>query len=139
VIFKLQKQESNMKAQMFVITLVFLVGLVFVVLQSLVSDVQPDLSKPLGENDYYVMKNIKDVVNKTLQFSETCSDAEKNLGELVSKLNREILQGGYLVYIEYILDCSNWNNQPPNPPPLITTIKVTSKFSELTGTFEFYK
>jgi hypothetical protein len=125
------------KAQMFVVTMIFLMGLIWVVQQNLFGYSFLDFSKPLQEMDYYLFKNVKDVVTLGLKTSVDCTDAKENLEELVYFLNKELISG-YSLDLKYKLNCTYWNNTPPLPAPLNLSIHIIGKETDTTGSFEIY-
>lgn len=127
-----------MKAQMFILTIIFLVGLVYVVQQNLSGYSTLDFSEPFENNDYYIFRNVKDMFNETIRTTEECNDAEKNIDELINFLGRKILYGGFTLDLRYNLNCLYWDNTLPDPAPVDLTIKIIGKRSETVGSFEIY-
>lgn len=94
-----------MKAQMFIVTMIFLVGLIFLVQQSFFGYTYLDLSEPFREDEYPVISNIKDSMGEILAVSSSCQEAEENLHEFVGFAKKESLQSGYELEIDYELEC----------------------------------
>lgn len=114
-----------MKGQMFVMTMVFLVGLIFVIQQGLMNwyTYSIDYSTRMQESDYYLFENMKSMAETSLMASSTCSEARDNLNELSFFLNTNIIKGYNLDFV-HRLDCGNWANTAPAPPPLNLTIHI---------------
>ncbi len=135
-----ERGPGNRKGQMFVLTMVFLVGLVFVIQQGFISwfGYSVDLHSGIQRNDYYLFENVKSMAGQTLLGSGDCDSARDNLNDLRSFLNSRILRG-YSLDFKYRLYCSNWNNLPPSPAPLNVTIHVTGEETDTHGDFLFYR
>jgi len=128
------------KAQMFILTMVFLVGLVFVVQQGFVKwfEYSIGFSTDMQRNDYYLFDNIKIMTDQTLKGSQDCDDARNNLNELNNFLQSRVLSG-YFLKFTHRLNCANWNNAPPNPAPLNVTIHITGEDTDTYGNFFLYR
>jgi hypothetical protein len=92
-----------MKGQMFIITMVFLIGLVFAVQNNLSAYNFLDLAKAFEKNDLYLLEGIKISFNEALKYP-TCSETEKNLRELADFLEERII-GGTSIEIDYSFSC----------------------------------
>jgi hypothetical protein len=132
------------KAQMFVITMVFLAGLVFFVQQLLLQYSAVDVSNFPKNDDYYMITNIVEVVNDTIKSSETCDEALNRINEL-DKFLKEREAGNYIITVKYNkksypnLICSAFNNTIGNETALTLDIRVISGNAETEGVFYFYK
>jgi len=134
-----QKTPSGQKkAQMFIITMIFLVGLIFSVQQLLFQYSALDLSAPFRENDIYLLENLKDVVNATIKGEQECSKFSEKMEEFRSYLKEGVPRGGYSVSLNYRLNCANWENSPPNAAPLNLTIRIVGKGSDTSSVSSFY-
>lgn len=101
-----------MKAQMFIVTMIFMVGLIFFVQQALFGYSSLDLSKPIYMDDYYTVENIVRGVDKTIAGSSTCREANEKISEFIDFVKRRLVKRGYELEGDYLLDCSQ-----PFPPP----------------------
>lgn len=118
-----------MKAQMFIVTMIFLVGLIFFVQQALFGYTSLDLSKPLREDEYPVIMNIKDSMGEIMASSGSCQEAEENLRDFIGFAKKESLQSGYELDIGYTLEC---------PAGILTvTIDVVQGGISTKGAFRF--
>ena len=127
-----------MKGQMFILTIVFLVGLVFVVQQNLAGYSSFDLSEPFKSNDFHIFRDVRKMFNDTVATSTDCNEARDNLEELNNYLSRKILFGGFTLAMEYSVDCAYWDNPEPAPAPVNLLLRVVGKNSETVGEFDFY-
>ena len=129
-------------AQMFIVTAVFLVSLIFTV-QNLVFNYSfIDFQETFRDNDY-VFTNIKNNIQYILDNSKDCESAKDNAGELFSLLGQQMVSG-YVFDFDYKLNCTNWKNTPPNPCPLKVRLKMVKmvkgkKSVESEGMFCFYR
>lgn len=128
-------ERNPMKAQMFIVTIVFLVGLIFTVQQSLFQYSFLDLPAQSERNDYYIFSNVKDIINQTIRTAETCLEAEQNVEETAAFLDKQILKGGYVLEIIWSFECANWDTQDP---VLNLTIHLKGADTDTTGTFYLY-
>jgi hypothetical protein len=121
-----------MKAQMFIVTVVFLVGLIFAVQQALFQYSFLDLPAQSEKNDYYIFNNVKDMVIQGISTAKNCTEAVQNMEEIKAFMNKQILKGGYVLETIYKFDCANWHTQTPF---LNLTIHLKSADTDTTGTF----
>jgi len=119
------------KAQMFVVTMVFLVSLIFVVQQNLLQYTAVDTIDIFETHDLYLINNMKEMFQDTLDYSQTCDtgidNASYNLNLLTAYMKDQIYIGGYTVdFGETLnnLDCSNWGSNDPVNPLLVLEIKL---------------
>ncbi len=101
-----------MRAQMFVVTMIFLVGLIFFVQQALFGYTALDLSGPYESEDYYVNENIRSNVDEIIKGSATCEEANEKIMDFVYFVQKETIKRGYELNLDYLVDCSG-----PFPPP----------------------
>lgn len=113
------------KGQMFIITMVFLVGLVFVIQQGFMNwfSYSIDYSSRMQMSDYYLFENMKSMARTSLMAASSCSEARDNLNELSTFLNTNVIKG-YDLDFTYRINCAYWGNTPPNPAPLNLTIHI---------------
>lgn len=126
-----------MKAEMFVVTAIFMVMFIFVVNQILFTYSKLDLSTPFQTTDYYGIKNIIDVINQTVIATSDCSQAKENLEELFNLLKKGTMEKGYYLDLNHNFNCSNWNNPPPQANPLNVSLSVIGRVAS-TGSYYFY-
>jgi hypothetical protein len=128
-----------MKAQMFIIAAIFIVGLAFFVQQALFRYSSLDISEPMRTNDYYAFRSVNEMINYTIKTTGSCESGKdnfrQNLGEIESLLSKESANMGYITSISYDLNCSKWNNKPPDPGPLDLTLYTTGLGTETKGSF----
>jgi len=131
-----------MKGQMFVVAMVFLVGLMFIAQQVMFQYTALDISEPMRLSDAHVTRSLTDMVNRTIKTNMECSGSDDSfetyLEELESVLEREETGRIYIIQLAYSLDCSFWDNQPPDENPLNISIRVISLGMDTTGQFKFY-
>ncbi len=128
-----------MKAQMFIIAAIFLVGLAFFVQQALFRYSSLDISEPMRTNDYYAFRSMHEMISYTTKSTRNCESGKdnfrQNLGEIESLLSKEGGTMSYITSISYSLNCSNWDNDPPDPSPLDLTLYTTGLGTETKGSF----
>ena len=93
-----------MKGQMFIITMIFLVGLIFVVQGNLAQYTFLDLAKVFEKNDLPLLTGIKASFRDALATSWDCREAGRNLEELRNALDRKVI-GGTAIEVSYALRC----------------------------------
>jgi len=133
------------KGQMFIVTMVFLTGLIFAVQQLLFQYSSLDLSRPLQRTDYYLLVSMEDIFNLTmsgLNCSSPASEAEvtQNLMELSNWLSKQTFKG-YSLDLSYNgKDSPNIRCDPLNPrkPVLDLEITITGADSHTQNTYSFY-
>jgi hypothetical protein len=125
------------KAQMFIVTMIFLVSLIFAVQQNLSAYSFLDLSKTFEKDDIYIFNSIMNSFNESLAVDD-CSEAENNLEELDSFIERMVITN-MIVDVSYTLDCSKWSSTPPAEAPLQLSIHLKGIATETEGSFSLYK
>jgi len=129
------------KGQMFIVSVIFLIGMVFVVQQALFSYSEIDMSSPFEIRDGEVFGNMADVVNKTITGSYSCNGTKDSFNERMEKLKASFLEEygrEYAVEILYTLDCSRWSNAPPDPAPLALSLDISRQGRDTRGTLQMY-
>lgn len=126
-----------MKGQMFILTMVFLVGLIFTVQSMLLEYNYVDLSGPIEGSDEVIMMNIRNSIRDTVAITEDCSDVSGNLEELEAAVSRGMLSI-YGIDIYYDIKCSRWNNTVSEEAPVEVHIRISTESSETTTSFSAY-
>jgi len=125
------------KGQMFIVTVVFLVGLVFVVQQILLQYSYLDVPTSYKEDDYQLMKGAESIIIRAVTKASTCAEAEKNLEESLLFLGEQTT-GGHSLKVDYSINCTNWNNVYPEPGPVTAKIMITSEKAESINNIVLY-
>jgi hypothetical protein len=124
---------------MFVVTMVFLVGLIFTVQQLLFQYASVNPREGFLVNEYGVMKGAVDAVNATIMGSPDCSSFRSNLDNLKSFLGSRGAVTGYSIEIGYNLSCDYWGNIYPNPAPVNVSVRVLGNKIDSTSRLRLYK
>ena len=124
------------KAQMFVVTMIFLIGLIFSVQNILFQYTALDLSSPFRENTIYILENTRDAINKTIKTTHECSDFSAKMQELKDFLERNIPSRGYALSLSYRVNCTNWGST--TNPPLNLTIQIVGKNADTSAMVYMY-
>jgi hypothetical protein len=124
------------KAQMFVITMIFLVGLIFSVQSLLFQYAALDLSAPFRENTAYLLANVKDSINRTIKTTPDCTDFSAKMKELKDFMDRSVPQRGYSLALSYKVNCVNWASA--TDPPLNLTIQIIGKGGDTSARVYMY-
>ncbi|NIO19283.1 MAG: hypothetical protein GTN76_00675 [Candidatus Aenigmarchaeota archaeon] len=131
-----------MKGQMFVVAIVFLVGLIFIIQQILFQYTFMDISDPLRTSDAHIVRSITKDINQTIKTTLECNETDDSfkryLEELDSMLKKEETGKIYVIYISKSLECNFWNNMPPAEAPLNISVRVTGLGKDTTGSFKLY-
>jgi hypothetical protein len=109
---------------MFIVTMVFLIALIFSVQQLLFQYSAIDLSDSPKVRDSYMIQNIRDALQSGLDSSDDCFEARANIEEL-KDLTSQGLQSGYSIVMIGELDCSS-SGAWPSPPELTLLITLTA-------------
>lgn len=129
------------KGQFFVVSIVFMVGMIFAVQQVLFNYSRVDMSSPFEIRDAEVFDSVVGVVNRTVKESFYCNDTKDGFQGRLDKLKASLLEEfgrEYSIEILYNLDCSKWGNSPPNPAPLSLSLSVNRQGRDTRGTFQMY-
>lgn len=133
-----------MKGQMFIITMVFLTGLVVFVSQMLLSYSAVDVSDVPDRTGGFVIKEYVSIINDTLQSSRNCTDAVDNVRELHGFLERLVTEGYYskITYdrkAEPRIDCDRFNDLSGSVPLFSADIDIMTGFTDVKGLYDFYR
>jgi len=82
---------------MFIVTMVFLVSLIFVVQQTLLQYTSVDTVNAFYAHDTYLQNNIKEMFQETIYLSSDCTEFDAEMQDLADYLNQQIFIGGYSV------------------------------------------
>jgi len=133
--------RKKRKAEMLIITVVFLIGFVFSVQQNLLHYSAVDISDPLENNDLYLMKNVEQMFTELLMNTESEEECiNMLLSELInlrSFLNTQIFRGGYVLESDFSLDCNNWDSSIN--APLTITIRIIGENELTDSTFDIFR
>jgi hypothetical protein len=132
---------GSKKGQLFLVAIVFMIGMVFVVQQALFQYSSLQMSQPFEKKEPELLSNMVDVVNYTIRQSQYCNETKDSFqARMESVRNSMISEQGreYSVEMVYDLDCSKWQNSSPNPAPLRITISVSGQGRDMRGTYFFY-
>jgi hypothetical protein len=127
---------SMRKGQMFVVTAVFLTGLLFAVQQALLVYSSLDLSEPFRVKEHMMVRDAINSINETILKAQDCSVFDRNLKELFAALRDEFTSEGYLLELGYSIDCDSWSNTGP-PAPLTVSIGFVGTYNAR-GILRFY-
>jgi hypothetical protein len=130
------------KAQMFIVTAVFLSSTLFFLQQALVTYASIDSTKAFRAKEVYVMKNVHDSVTETITSADDgiagCQQFQKNLDELISLLKDDMSSDGFIIEADYNIDCSLWANNYPSPVPLSLSLRLSETYDVSGNMFAFY-
>ncbi len=132
---------GSKKGQLFLVAIVFLIGLIFVIQQALFQYSSIEISEPFQRRDIELLNNMLETVNETIKKTYICNETKDSFENKMEELKASLLEEHGRVYsieIGYVINCSNWNNSPPNPSPLNMTVSVSGLGRDTRGTFEFY-
>jgi len=128
-----------MRGQMFIVTAVFLVGLIFVVQQILFQYESVDPRTGFQYNEFGAVASLRDAVNATLANSTDCDNLAANMDVLKSFIDYRSASAGFTEELKYSIDCASFWNNPPSLPPLNATIRFLGSNIDSTSNFIFYK
>jgi hypothetical protein len=133
---------ASRKAQMFVVTAVFLTSMLFVVQQIFITYASIDTSAPFKTKQVYVMKNIIDSVNDTIKSADDglagCQEFQKNLEELLSLLRDDVSSEGFIFEASPKFNCGDWDNTYPEDAPLSLSIRLSETYDISGNVLKFY-
>ena len=131
------------KGQMFVVTAVFLTGLLFAVQQVLFTYSALDLSEPFQTKEHRMLKTVIDGINESIRAhtdtgdpQSDCQEFDRNLKELIAMITDDFSSEGYLLKVNHDLECSNWGNSDP-PAPLTVSMSFIGAY-DASGILYFY-
>ncbi len=116
-----------MKGQMFIITMLFLIALIFAVQNSLAQYNSVDLSKSLQNTDPYLLQSIRNSFAQAIETPKSCGEVQEGIEELGGYFNNRIV-GGTSISISHSFQCS------PDRT-LLLTVKLKSSSGQSSETF----
>lgn len=129
------------KGQLFMVSIIFLIGMIFIVQQNLFQYTNIEMSEPFQEKDIIILENVAKAINRTISETQYCNATEDNFASRMEELKRILLReyGRYYnIEMAYELDCSEWYSKPGGTAPLKVTISVSGLERDTRGTFDFY-
>jgi hypothetical protein len=122
------------KGQMFVVTVVFLIAMVFAVQSLLFTYSEIDISQPPRARDAYVTQNIESIFRSALDSSDSCQEVRKHIIDLNNFVSSSVM-GGQEVKVTGNVNCTSGDGWPP-PPELTISVFVKKEDGETWATFE---
>jgi len=133
---------ASKKGQLFLVAIIFLLGMIFAIQQALFQYTALDISEPLHSDETYLIRNIVNLVNRTIKDTYYCNDTVGSFEDEAKRIKKMLqdVQGSgiYSFDMAYDIDCSKWFNSPPDDPPLVLAISVTGFGRETGGRFSMY-
>ena len=123
---------------MFIVTTIFLAGLVFAVQQIMFKYVSVDPKTGFSFDDYGIIKGVRDASNMSLASSADCAELEQRMASLKAFLERRSSAVGYSLNLDYRIDCTRFGNSPQSPAPLNVTVRVISSRTDSSSGFLLY-
>jgi hypothetical protein len=129
------------KGQLFLVAVVFLIGMLFVVQQALFQYSAIDMTKPFEARDAELFGNIVGMVNATINNTYYCNETKDSFASRIEKIKMSFLEEHgreYSIEIAYVLNCTGWLASPPSPAPLSLDVSITSQGRNTRGSFKLY-
>ena len=132
---------GSKKGQLFLVAIVFLIGVIFIIQQALFQYSSLEMAKPFKTKDIDLFMDTLRVINETIKNTYYCNETKDSFEDRMEELRTSLLQErriGRSIDIVYELNCSNWDNVPPDESPLKVMLRITGPGRETSGNFEFY-
>ncbi|MFH1236852.1 MAG: hypothetical protein V1648_00390 [Candidatus Aenigmatarchaeota archaeon] len=127
------------KGQLFLVSIVFLIGMIFIVQQALFQYSTIEMSKPFANRDAELFGNIIGVVNRTIVEAYYCNETKDSFGTRMDDIKTSFLEEHgreYSIEIKYDLNCTRWLSS--SRAPLWLSVSLTSQGRNTRGTFSMY-
>jgi len=125
------------KAQMFVVTLIFMAEMIFIVQQSLFQYSSIPVTGSFGDFPKEALESTRIAANRTVKAAGGCAEATENMAQLESFLGNRTLPA-YSLDLSYSINCNNWGNSYPQPEALNLTVSAASIGVELSENYRIY-
>ncbi len=122
--------------QMFILTVVFLVGMVFALQQVFLQYAFFDLPGDAGRTSYPLLAAVATGLNRTVQQATTCEELATNMEEFTAVVEREVLSG-FALELEAAADCTGFTQK--DRAALSATITFRERDSEARKTVHIRK
>ena len=125
---------------MFIVTMVFMTGLIFAVQQIIYQYSFIDPSDPMQRDDSPLFLSVRDAYNSTIMSSSSCSIANQSVQQLHYWLMEKAM-GPYSLDLRYNglsrpdLDCGRWGT---SSPVLSLEVRVTGPVTDSIAFYNFY-
>lgn len=129
----------NRKGQMFIVTMVFLTGLIFAVQQIIYQYSFIDPADPMQRDDSPLFFAIRDAYNDTISSAPACGRANASVQQLHSWLMASAM-GPYSLELRYNglaspdLDCSKWGSGDV----LVLSVRITGPVTESSAEYRYH-
>lgn len=131
---------GSRRGQMFVVTAIFLAGLIFAVQSMAFQYLSVDSREGFMLDEYGIAKGVRDAVDATVAGSPDCGSLGVNMKLLRRFIETQGSDMGYLTEFGYSLDCSAFGSNPVSPVPLLNvSIRVLGGGKDSTSRLSFYK
>ena len=124
-----------MKGQMFVVTMVFLIGLIFAVQVNLSQYTVIKLGA-FETNDLPLLRSIEQSFETAVTSSVSCPELDQKSHELEQFIERQVIRGT-AIEVNPTIQCSSWQATSPSSPLLSVTVHLRSFEIDTTETFSF--
>lgn len=129
------------KAQMYIVTVIFMIAMISLLQQSLFTYSAVDLSDPPRSTDYFIIENFKLILQDLVSTSNNCeydkfNSMEYNIENFITFIDvQEPRMGFDFTKLEYQVNCTNWND--PSLPVLEVTFDIAGKNIKSQGNYSF--
>ena len=120
---------------MFIVTLVFIIGMIFAIQQNLAQYSRVEIGKYFEGDDFILLTNIRASINETVKASESCGELKRNIDEVVMYLEGKNPLG-YFVDIKTEIDCDKWGSR--NDPCLSVYVFVMGRDINSEGEYYYF-
>ena len=117
-----------MKGQMFIISMVFLVGLTLAVQSNIGQYNFVHLSDTFKEHPGPLLATLTDDLQSAIRFSPNCLEARKRLQQLESIWESQHI-GGINIDLTWTLNCDQWEEKPLQATIRLTSIQAETRSS----------
>ena len=131
------REKKMCKAQMFIVTLIFLAQFVFVVQQALIAYARVDLPSAAAGREGELLAAAVRSVNESVLSAADCGEAQERF-TAVEDYYRGRQIGVFAVSVSGVWDCARWG-AVSGAAPLTATVRVTGAGRESSLAAGFYR
>ena len=92
---------GSKKGQLFLVAIVFLIGMVFIIQQSLFQYTSLDLSRPFKTGEFETVRNVVDVINETIIQTPNCDETKDSFENRIEDMRSYLFEEQGKIYSFY--------------------------------------
>ena len=123
---------------MFILTVIFLIGMIFALQQVFLQYAFFDLPETARDTPQYLMAGLERGLNTSVQSAGDCVGMQRTVDELKATAEQQLI-GGFSVQLDTQLNCTSFAQKNQVYPALITRVALKERAAETIKTVQLFK